>query len=99
MLYVGPADLSLAYGLAPRLDPEHPELFAAYEAVIGACRARGLVAGIHCLTPSYAARMYKLGFRFMSIANDVRLLTRVVAETVNATAVAIEEVRTGRPTP
>lgn len=99
MLYVGPADLSLAYGLTPRLDPEYPEILAAYEAVIETCRATGLVAGIHCLTPSYAARMYKMGFRFISIANDVRLLARVVAETVQATAAAIEEVRSSCPTP
>jgi 4-hydroxy-2-oxoheptanedioate aldolase len=99
MLYVGPADLSLAYGLTPRLDPEYPEVFTAYEAVIEACRACGLVAGIHCLTPSYAARMYNMGFRFMSIANDVRLLARVVAETVMETAAAIEEVRSARPMP
>ena len=96
MLYVGPADLSLAYGLTPRLDPEYPEVLAAYEAVIKACEARGLVAGIHCLTPGYAARMYKMGFRLMSIGNDVRLLTRVVAETVKETAGAIEEVRNAR---
>jgi 4-hydroxy-2-oxoheptanedioate aldolase len=99
MLYVGPADLSLAYGLQPRLDPEYPEVLAAYEAVIKACQARGLVAGIHCLTPGYAARMYNMGFRFMSIANDVRLLARVVAETVKATAAAIEEARSARPMP
>ena len=96
MLYVGPADLSLAYGLTPRLDPEYPEVLAAYEAVIKACEARGLVAGIHCLTPGYAARMYNMGFRLMSIGNDVRLLTRVVAETVKETARAIEEVRNAR---
>jgi 4-hydroxy-2-oxoheptanedioate aldolase len=97
MLYVGPADLSLAYGLQPRLDPEYPEILAAYEAVIKACHARGLVAGIHCLTPDYAARMYNMGFRFMSIANDVRLFARVVAETVKATAATIEEARRARP--
>jgi 4-hydroxy-2-oxoheptanedioate aldolase len=97
MLYVGPADLSLAYGLQPRLDPEYPEVLAAYEAVIKACQARGLVAGIHCLTPGYAARMYRMGFRLMSIANDVRLFARVVAETVKATAAAIEEARSARP--
>ena len=97
MLYVGPADLSLAYGLQPRLDPEYPEVLAAYEAVIKACQVRGLVAGIHCLTPGYAARMYRMGFRLMSIANDVRLFSRVVAETVKATAAAIEEARSARP--
>jgi hypothetical protein len=35
----------------------------------------------------------------MSIANDVRLLARVVAETVKETAAAIEEVRSARPMP
>jgi 4-hydroxy-2-oxoheptanedioate aldolase len=45
MLYVGPADLSLAYGLTPRLDPEYPEVFAAYEAVIEACRPAALSQG------------------------------------------------------
>jgi hypothetical protein len=43
--------------------------------------------------------MYNMGFRFRSAANDVRLLARVVVETVNATAAAIEEVRSARPMP
>ena len=76
MLYVGPADLSLAYGLTPRLDPEYPEVL---------CGLRGRDRGVPGPRPcrrdslsdaSYAARMYNMGFRFMSIANDVRLFAR-----------------------
>ena len=40
-----------------------------------------------------------MGFRFTSIANDVRLFARVVAETAKATAAAIEEARSARPMP
>jgi 4-hydroxy-2-oxoheptanedioate aldolase len=75
VLYVGPSDLSLSYGHPPRLDPDYPPVWRAYERVIEACRANDVVPAIHCLTPDYASKMAALGFRLITVSSDLRLLT------------------------
>ena len=39
-----------------------------------AAKAAGLYAGIHTGAPAYARRMHELGFDFVSLASDSRLL-------------------------
>lgn len=74
-VYVGPADLSNALGHPPRLDPEAPEVLAAIERILKAAKDAGLRAGIHTGSAAGARRMHALGFDFVSIASDARLLT------------------------
>jgi 4-hydroxy-2-oxoheptanedioate aldolase len=83
MLYVGPADLALSHGLKPQLDPESREMLAMFEKVIAACQAHKLTPAIHCLSPAYAARMHALGFRFISLASDLRILARATKELID----------------
>jgi 4-hydroxy-2-oxoheptanedioate aldolase len=83
MLYVGPADLGLTLGFKPQFDPDVQELLAVFEKVIAACERHNLVPAIHCLTPAYAARMHALGFRFITLASDLRILARAVKETID----------------
>lgn len=90
MLYVGPADLALTMGLKPQMDPEAPELLKAFEKVVAACDKHGLVAAIHCLTPAYAARMRGMGFRFTTIASDLRILARAAKETIDQARAAMD---------
>jgi 4-hydroxy-2-oxoheptanedioate aldolase len=84
-IYVGPSDLSAALGCTPTLDPEEPRVVAAIERVLKAAKAQGLWAGIHTAAPAYARRMHELGFDFVSIASDSRLMAlksqEVLAET------------------
>ncbi len=75
-IYVGPSDLGFSMGLAPKLDREEPEILRIYEGLIEQTARRGLVAGIHNLTPAYAARMANMGFTFLTAANDLDLLTQ-----------------------
>ncbi len=84
-LYVGPADLtfSLAQGrLAPAFDREEPEMIAALQKIVAACRAAGIRAALHCGTPDYAARAIDWGFDMTTVSGDSRLLAAVAAASV-----------------
>jgi 4-hydroxy-2-oxoheptanedioate aldolase len=73
-IYVGPSDLANALGCPPVLDPVEPEVVTAVEHVLRTAKAAGLWAGIHTGAPAYARRMHELGFDFISLASDSRLL-------------------------
>jgi 4-hydroxy-2-oxoheptanedioate aldolase len=73
-IYVGPSDLGLSLGLKPMLDREEPQVLKIYEKLTTACKKRGLFAGIHNGTASYAARAVGMGFQFNTIANDSGLM-------------------------
>ncbi len=73
-IYVGPSDLGFSYGMRPILDREEPEILAIYEKLLSECGKRGIKAGIHCGTATYAARAIGMGFRLVTIANDSGLM-------------------------
>lgn len=96
-VYVGPSDLSAALGCPPTLDPDAPEVVAAIERIVGAAKSAGLFTGIHTATPAYARRMHALGFDFVSVASDARLLalkSQEVLTEIRGTAPAAETPRT-----
>ncbi len=73
-VYVGPSDLGFSMGLPPILDREEPEILAIYERVVRAAEARGLAAGVHCVTAAYARRAVGMGFKLVTVNNDCGLL-------------------------
>ncbi len=73
-VYIGPSDLGLSYGLVPKLDRDEPEILKLYEKILKATDKRGQHAGIHNGTAEYAAKMIKMGFRLVTIANDSGLM-------------------------
>jgi 4-hydroxy-2-oxoheptanedioate aldolase len=73
-VYIGPSDLGFSMGLKPILDREEPQIIAAYETILAACKRRGIFAGIHTLNPAYSARAYGLGFRMVTVSNDSGLM-------------------------
>ncbi len=83
-IYVGPSDLSLSMGEEPKLDPEAPAVVAAIEAILASVKAKGLIAGIHCLAPTYARRMLEAGFDLVTLASDARLLAGAAREGIAA---------------
>src|SRR5215470_7712082 len=54
-IYIGPSDLGFSLGWKPVLDREEPEIFPIYEKLVQATAKRGLFAGIHNATGTYAA--------------------------------------------
>lgn len=78
-IYVGPVDLtlSLSRGTLPAaVDREEPEMIAAFQTIVAACKDHGLRAALHCGTPDYAARAVGWGFDMVTIASDVSLLAQ-----------------------
>lgn len=73
-LYVGPADLGLAFGLPPGFDRQEPDMLARLERVRLACKANGIAACIHCGDAGYAARMAAQGFDLTTIGSDARFI-------------------------
>jgi 4-hydroxy-2-oxoheptanedioate aldolase len=73
-VYVGPADLALAFGLKPGFEPTDPRMIEAIERVAAAAQRHGKIAGIHTGSGAYAVKMAKLGYRFVTVSNDARLL-------------------------
>ncbi|MCC7347927.1 MAG: 2,4-dihydroxyhept-2-ene-1,7-dioic acid aldolase [Variibacter sp.] len=84
-IYIGPSDLGLSLGLKPVLDREEPQIFPIYEKLVAATRKRGQFAGIHNATGAYAARMIKMGFQLVTLANDSGLMARAARAEIAVT--------------
>ena len=84
-IYVGPSDLSFSYGLEPKLDVEDPFILGIYEKLLAECGKRGIAAGLHCGSPAYANRMIKMGFKLVTISNEVGLMVNAAKAAVKAT--------------
>jgi 4-hydroxy-2-oxoheptanedioate aldolase len=84
-IYVGPADLTLSLSggrLAPAFDREEPEMVEALRRIVGACKAAGIRAALHCGTAEYAARAIGWGFEMTTVSGDSRLLAAAAAASV-----------------
>jgi 4-hydroxy-2-oxoheptanedioate aldolase len=80
MLYVGPADLGIAMGLAPRQNSDDPVLMAAVDRILAAAKAAGLRTGMHGTTADYALKMIAKGFDLVTVTSDEVLLAAGKAE-------------------
>ena len=74
MLYVGPSDLGLSLGREARMDQTDPIVVAAIDKVLATAHARGLSAGIYCVSLDYANAMFAKGFDLVTVASDAGLL-------------------------
>lgn len=83
-IYIGPADLASDHGFPPAFDRTEPEMLALIERIRAAAQAKGLLAGIHCGTPDYAARMAEAGFDLVTIASDARFMEAGAAAALSA---------------
>lgn len=84
-IYVGPADLTLSLTqgrLAPGFDRQEPEMIAALQRIVGACKANGIRAALHCGTPDYAARAIGWGFDMTTVGGDSRFLASAASAAV-----------------
>ena len=73
-VFVGPSDLGLSLGYAPG-DHEEPVLIEAIEKTLINAKSSGKRAGIYTLSTDYARRMINLGFDYVVISSDARMLT------------------------
>jgi 4-hydroxy-2-oxoheptanedioate aldolase len=68
-VYVGPADLSLTYGLAPAVDQAGDPFDDALARVVDACRRHGVTPGIHA-NATLAVKRHAAGFRMITVGFD-----------------------------
>ncbi len=83
-IYIGPADLSQSMGGRERSDPTEPNVVAALDTILAAARRHEVVAGIHCGSADYAARMIGKGFQFVTVLSDWRLMAAAARATLAA---------------
>jgi len=74
-VFVGPADLALAFGKRPELGFQDPEILALLVTIAESVRALGKTAGIYCATAGQALRMVSIGYDFVTVGSDLGLLT------------------------
>lgn len=85
-LFVGPADLSLAFGGPAGADWVEGPVPALLERIVAAARRAGVPAGIFCRSPEYAARMVALGFSFVTLNSDLAYLEQGAAQALGVFA-------------
>jgi 2-keto-3-deoxy-L-rhamnonate aldolase RhmA len=72
LLFVGPQDLTLNLGLVD--DRKNPRVREAMRAVVGACERAGKIPGVLVADADEKRFAIDAGFRFISLASDVRFL-------------------------
>lgn len=73
-IYIGPSDLSLALGCKPTFDDLDPKAADAVAHILSRAKAHGLVAGIHNGSPEAALKRIAMGFQFVTVSSDARLM-------------------------
>jgi 4-hydroxy-2-oxoheptanedioate aldolase len=73
-IYIGPSDLSLALGCRPVFDDVDPKAAEAIAHILERAQAHGVKAGIHNGVPRVARARTQMGFRFVTLGSDARLL-------------------------
>lgn len=83
-IYVGPSDLSLALGCKPVFDDVEPKVAQALQHIAERARAHGVVAGVHCGRADVARARVALGYRFVTVGSDTRMLSNGAQELLAA---------------
>ena len=73
-IYIGPSDLSLSLGCKPVFDDVDPKAQQAIEHILARAKAHNVVAGIHNGVPRVAKARVQMGFRFVTLSSDARLM-------------------------
>ena len=79
-VYIGPSDLSLALECRPTFDDVDPPVAEAIEYIVSKAKEYGKVAGCHNGTQEYALKRIEMGFQFVTIASDARLMAAASKE-------------------
>jgi 4-hydroxy-2-oxoheptanedioate aldolase len=83
-IFVGPSDLSVSLGHAAGFDPEFPEVMAAIEKIVERSKVHGIAPGIHAGSVRWALMMQELGYRFITLLSDLRLIQWSAAKAIAA---------------
>ncbi|MFT5173375.1 MAG: 4-hydroxy-2-oxoheptanedioate aldolase [Gammaproteobacteria bacterium] len=70
-VYIGPADLSYALGMAPRADNPDPKHLATCDKIRDTAHKHGIKAVMHCAGAEFAAGAIKRGFDMVMLTSDL----------------------------
>ena len=73
-IYIGPSDLSLSMGCRPVFDDVDAPVAQAIRHIAERAKAHGVQCGIHNGVPAGALARIKMGYRFVTLGSDARLL-------------------------
>ena len=73
-IYVGPSDLSLTLGCRPVIDDVDPPAAQAIAHIAERAKAHGVFCGIHNGVPAQALARQALGYRFVTVSSDARMI-------------------------
>ncbi len=82
-LFIGPADLSIALGLAPGVDWRSGTFAEAIDRILASARQHGKMAGIYCPSVPFALDMKQKGFDYLNLGNDAAYLRAASQDWVN----------------
>lgn len=82
-IYIGPSDLSLALGCNPTFDELDPKAAEAVQHILARAKAHKVVAGIHNGSPEAALKRIAMGFQFVTVSSDARLMAAGAQQVVN----------------
>ena len=74
-VYIGPADMSSSYGLPPKFDVKEDPVYSNIKLISQKAKEYGKIAGIHNGSTSYAKEMISLGYKFVTILSDFRVMS------------------------
>jgi 4-hydroxy-2-oxoheptanedioate aldolase len=84
LVYIGPADLSLALDLPPRADVEEPIHLQTVQRIRETAHRHGIHAGMHCASAPFAAKKVQEGFDIVMLTSDVACLASAASERLTA---------------
>ena len=73
-VYIGPADLSFALGMAPRADNPDAVHIATCDKILEAAHKHGIKAVMHCASAEFAAGAVKRGFDMVMLTSDLNCM-------------------------
>ena len=73
-IYVGPSDLSLAFGCKPAFEDVEPPVAQAIQHIVDRAKAHRVVPGIHTSGAEGALMRIGMGFQFVTLSSDARIL-------------------------
>ncbi len=82
-VYIGPADMSSSYGLQPKFDVKEDPVFSNIKLIAKKAKEHGKIAGIHNGSTAYAKEMIKIGYKFVTILSDFRVMSSNSQKIIN----------------
>ena len=82
-VYIGPADMSINYGLQPKFDVEENPIYENIKLIAKKAEEFGKIAGIHNGSTKYAKQMIDIGYQLVTISSDFRAMTTCSQKIIN----------------